>query len=55
MQKGLPESLAGRFETIPVRHWSFKDMKDAFGFSVAEFIYFGGYPGAAGLKDNLER
>lgn len=30
MQKGLSESLTGRFETIPI-DWSFKEMRDIFG------------------------
>ena len=46
MQHGLTESLAGRFERIPVRHWSFREMADAFGFNLQEYLYFGGYPGA---------
>jgi hypothetical protein len=49
MQKGLTESLAGRFEVLPVTHWSFGEMRDAFGFSLEQHVYFGGYPGAAGL------
>jgi len=48
VQKGLTESLAGRFEVIPVTHWSYPEMKEAFGWSLEEYIFFGGYPGAAG-------
>jgi len=55
LQRGLTESLAGRFETIPVRHWSFKEMRDAFGMSLDEYVYFGGYPGAADLRHDEER
>jgi len=55
LQHGLTESLAGRFETIPVRHWSFKEMRDAFGMSLDEYIYFGGYPGAADFRHDEER
>jgi predicted AAA+ superfamily ATPase len=55
LQRGLTESLAGRFETIPVRHWSFKEMRDAFGMSLDEYIYFGGYPGAADFRQDEER
>jgi uncharacterized protein len=47
MQKGLKESLAGRFEVIPMTHWSFEEMNDAFDFSLDEYVYFGGYPGSA--------
>jgi len=55
VQRGLTESLAGRFEMIPVRHWSFKEMQDAFDVSLDEYIYFGGYPGAAAFRHNEER
>jgi Predicted ATPase (AAA+ superfamily) len=51
MQKGLSESLAGRFETLPIPHWSFKEMKEIFGWSLEHYLYFGGYPGAAPLSD----
>jgi predicted AAA+ superfamily ATPase len=51
MQKGLTESLAGRFEVIPVTHWSFEEMHKIFGWDLDRYIYFGGYPGAASLAD----
>lgn len=51
MQKGLSESLAGRFETIPITHWSFTEMHEIFGWSLERYLYFGGYPGAAPLSD----
>lgn len=47
MQSGLSESLAGRFESIHVRHWSFAEMARAFDFDLPTYLYFGGYPGAA--------
>ena len=47
MQSGLSESLAGRFESIHVRHWSFAEMSRAFDFDLPTYFYFGGYPGAA--------
>ncbi|MCP4485759.1 MAG: ATP-binding protein [Gammaproteobacteria bacterium] len=49
MQKGLSESLAGRYELMTVTHWDFAEMQQAFDFSLEEFIYFGGYPGSATL------
>lgn len=55
VQHGLGESLAGRFELIRAPHWSFTEMRDAFGFSLDEFIYFGGYPGAADLIEDETR
>lgn len=51
MQKGLSESLTGRFEIIPITHWSFKEMQESFGWSLERYLYFGGYPGAAPLAD----
>lgn len=47
MQQGMSESLAGRFETIHLTHWSFREMADAFDFDLEDYLYFGGYPGAA--------
>ncbi len=55
MMGGLTESLAGRFEVIPVPHWSFAEMKEALGWSLAQYIYYGAYPGAAGLIAEPER
>ena len=46
MQAGLNESLAGRFEPIRFTHWSYPEMSEAFGLSLDQYIYFGGYPGA---------
>ena len=47
VQRGLTESLAGRFELLRVPHWSFAEMRGAFGWSLERYLYFGGYPGAA--------
>lgn len=55
VQKGLTESLAGRFEVVHLPHWSFTEMRAAFGWEVDRFIYFGGYPGAAPLADERDR
>lgn len=55
LKRGLTESLAGRFELIRIGHWSLQEMKDAFGVSLDEYIYFGGYPGSAGMVDNEKR
>ena len=49
VQSGLAESLAGRFAPLPVHHWSFREMAEAFGFDLQRYLYFGSYPGAAGL------
>lgn len=53
--QGLTESLAGRFETIALSHWSFAEMRAAFGWSLDEYLFYGGYPGAAPLINEPER
>jgi len=55
VQHGLSESLTGRFELIRAPHWSFGEMRDAFALSLDEFVYFGGYPGAATLIEDEQR
>ena len=53
--QGLSESLAGRFEVIPLSHWSLPEMQAAFGWSLEEYLFYGGYPGAAPLIGEPER
>jgi len=55
IQKGLTESLAGRFEIIHITHWDFNEMQTCFGFTLDQYIYFGGYPGAASLVSEPQR
>lgn len=55
IQSDLTESLAGRFETIPVPHWSFVEMQEAFGWDLEKFLLFGAYPGAAPLANDPDR
>jgi uncharacterized protein len=55
VQQGLTESLAGRFEILRLPHWSLDEMRGAFGFSTDEYVYFGGYPGAASLVPEPDR
>ncbi len=55
VQKGMSESLAGRYETVRLMHWSFAEMSAAFGFDLQRYVYFGGYPGAAPLVAEQSR
>ncbi len=55
IQRGLGESLAGRFEVLPLPHWSADEMQRAFGWSAAQCIFYGGYPGTAGLVEDHDR
>ncbi len=55
VQQGLTESLAGRFEIIRIPHWSYTEMRDAFGWNIDQYLFYGGYPGAASLINNHTR
>ena len=55
IQSGLTESLAGRFEVIVAPHWSFGEMREAFGWKLEEYVFYGAYPGAAELIEDPER
>lgn len=55
VQQGLSESLAGRFEVIPVPHWSLSQMRDAFGWDFDRYVCYGGYPGTAPLMGDFQR
>lgn len=55
LKRGLTESLAGRYELIRMPHWSLREMQDAFGVTVDEYIYFGGYPGPVSLMKDERR
>ena len=55
IKDGLTESLAGRYELIHMSHWSFKEMKEAFGMDLEHYIFFGGYPGGVGFINNEVR
>lgn len=52
LQRGLSESMAGRFEILPISHWTFEECQEAFNMTLDEFIYFGGYPGALRYKND---
>ncbi len=55
LQQGLTESLAGRYELIPMLHWSYSEMQEAFDFTPEQFAWFGGYPGPADLISEERR
>lgn len=55
IQHGLSESLAGRFEVLHLPHWPLGEMRAAFDLSLEQYLFFGGYPGAAPLADDPER
>src|SRR3990172_176968 len=55
VQRGLADSMAGRFELLAIPHWSLPEMREAFDFTIEQFLFFGGYPGAAPLAGDPAR
>lgn len=55
MMRGTSESLAGRFEVIPVFHWSYPEMHAAFGLDMDTYMVQGGYPGSVDLMEDFTR
>ena len=55
LMDGLSESLLGRYELSYAGHWGFDEMANAFGYTLDEFLWFGGYPGAAKIKSDEVR
>jgi len=55
VQHGLTESLAGRFEVLHLPHWSYTEMRTAFGWDLDRYLFYGGYPGAASLIEEPSR
>lgn len=55
IQQGLVESLTGRYELLRLGQWSFAEVNEAFGFTLDQYVHFGGYPGSAPLVADEER
>lgn len=55
LERGLSESLAGRFEVIRMTHWNYLEMKECFNFNLDQFLFYGGYPGIGTMIDDEER
>jgi predicted AAA+ superfamily ATPase len=53
--RGLTESMAGRFEITRLGHWRYTEMREAFDFTLEQYIFFGGYPGAAPMAHDETR
>lgn len=55
LQKGLTESLAGRFELVKATHWTFNECEKCFGWDFDKYLIYGGYPGAAEFAGDFSR
>ncbi len=55
IQKGLTESLTGRFQLIKTFHWNFFESKLAYPeFDLETYLRIGGYPGSYAFRDNKD-
>lgn len=55
MEKGLSESLTGRFEVHTFPHWTYAECRKVFGATLAEYATTGGYPKAYDFRGERER
>jgi uncharacterized protein len=55
IQTGLTESLAGRFELTRIYHWTYTELKNAFGYDLDRYLLYGGYPGSVSYEDEYDR
>jgi predicted AAA+ superfamily ATPase len=55
IQTGLTESLAGRFELTRIYHWTYTELKNAFGYDLERFLLYGGYPGSVSYEEEYDR
>lgn len=52
LQQGLTESLSGRFYLHRFTHWTWAECREAFNWTLNQWIFFGGYPGAAAFAED---
>jgi len=55
VERGAKESMAGRYEVLFCPHWTFPECRDAFGWNLEQWLFWGGYPGAAPLVKDPRR
>lgn len=55
LRKGFEDSLKGRFEVLRSTHWDLAECREVFGFTLDDFLFFGGFPGAARLAVDKRR
>ena len=55
VERGLKETLAGRFELLRAEHWNLAEASQSFGLSLDEFLQMGCYPGAIPFREDITR
>jgi predicted AAA+ superfamily ATPase len=54
LQRGLSESLTGRFQLIRAHHWNFKESQQLVKLNFQDYLKFGGYPASYSLIKNQD-
>lgn len=54
IQKGLTESLTGRFQLIRAHHWNYQESKKGYDLSFEKYLSYGGYPGSYQFIDSAD-
>ena len=52
LQKGLSESLTGRYQIHQVTHWDETESHSSYGLTLEEYLVFGGYPASYKMWKN---
>ncbi len=55
IQRGLTESLTGRFILHPAFHWNYEESDRAYKINFEQYLKYGGYPGSYQLIGEDER
>ena len=55
LQKGLSESLTGRFESISANHWSYQQSNQLHIMDLDEYLIYGGYPKSYSFMKDKKR
>jgi predicted AAA+ superfamily ATPase len=55
VEKGLKETLAGRFELVRAEHWSYEEASSIFGISLEQYLEYGCYPGSVRFLEDTPR
>ncbi|MBK7962606.1 MAG: ATP-binding protein [Bdellovibrionales bacterium] len=55
LQKGMSESLTGRFEVVRVCHWGYVESNKLKKMKIEEYLKFGGYPGSYQYLKDTQR
>jgi uncharacterized protein len=55
IQKGLTESLTGRFQLLRMHHWNAQESARGFDISFEDYLQIGGYPGSYAFSNDRKQ